>query len=209
MRNVNRPSNEGFEDFDLFSELNNLEIFISKEHILEIDVKKNSYIYLPPNKENYIYEIIYGAVKLGGYSDNGESFVYEILPHQEFFGNLKYLNGQFQEYAKALVDCKIRVYDLDFFKTIIVTNPIITNWFISYLVKRWCSAELKLKNIKEKQIEERIIALQKHYNLQIEDANGKSHILFNLLTKQDMGDLIGVTRQTVASILQKEKQLIF
>ena len=209
MLTINRPNNNGYENFDLFSEINNSNIQFHKEHILEINVKKNGYIYLPPNKENYIYEVIQGAVKLGGYSDNGESFVYEVLPHTEFFGNFKYLNGQFQEYAKAIVDCKIRVYNLDFFKATVLTNPFLSNWFISYIVKRWCAAEVKLKNIKEKQIEERISSLRKHYSVPIEDANGNPHILFNLLTKQDMGDLIGVTRQTVASIIQKEKQLIF
>ncbi|WP_405609417.1 Crp/Fnr family transcriptional regulator [Polaribacter sp. Asnod1-A03] len=209
MYNTTRPNNEGFKDFDLFSEINNLKIFFNEENIQEISVKKNDYIYLPPNKENYIYEIIQGAVKLGGYSDDGESFVYEVLPHTEFFGNFKYLNGQFQEYSKAIIDSKIRLYNLDFFKTTVLINPFISNWFISYLIKRWCAAEVKLKNIKEKHLEERIISLQNHYSVPIEDTNGKSHILFNLLTKQDMGDLIGVTRQTVSSILQKEKQLIF
>ncbi|WP_343328872.1 Crp/Fnr family transcriptional regulator [Polaribacter staleyi] len=207
MKNTIRPVNKDFEEFDLFSQLKSLGIQYDKEHILEIDVKKNGYIYLPPNKDNYIYEVLTGAVKLGGYSENGDSYVYEILPSTEFFGNLKYLNGQFQEYAKALVDSKIRLYNLDFFKTIIVTNPIITNWFISYLVKRWCSAELKLKNIKEKQIEERITALQKQLNIEIIDTKGTPYLLFNVLSKKDMGDLIGVTRQTVASIL--EKQLVF
>ncbi|PQJ71816.1 Crp/Fnr family transcriptional regulator [Polaribacter butkevichii] len=207
MKNTIRPVNKEFEEFDLFSQLKSLGIQYDKEHILEIDVKKNGYIYLPPNKDNYIYEVLTGAVKLGGYSENGDSYVYEILPSMEFFGNLKYLNGQFQEYAKALVDSKIRLYNLDFFKTIIVTNPIITNWFISYLVKRWCSAELKLKNIKEKQIEERITALQKQLNIEIIDTKGTPFLLFNVLSKKDMGDLIGVTRQTVASIL--EKQLVF
>tara|TARA_R110002049_G_scaffold13089_2_gene57403 strand:- start:923 stop:1570 length:648 start_codon:yes stop_codon:yes gene_type:complete len=209
MKNPNRPKNAGFENFDFLTELKKLEISFDKNEILEIDVKKNGYIYLPPNKENYIYEIIYGAVKLGGFSDDGESFVYEALPANEFFGNFKYLNNQFHEYAKAIVDCRIRMYDLDFFKTTVTTNPNITNWFISYLVKRWCSAELKLKNIKEKQIEERIDYLKKLYNIEIVDAKNNSFILYDLLTKKDMGDLIGVTRQTVSSILLKEKKLVF
>ena len=209
MKNPNRPNNSDFENFNFLTQLKKLQISFDKNEILEIDIKKNGYIYLPPNKENYIYEIISGAVKLGGYSDDGESFVYEVLPPAEFFGNLKYLNNQFHEYAKAIVDSKIRVYDLDFFKTMVTNNPTISNWFISYLVKRWCSAELKLKNIKEKQIEERIDYLNKHYNVEVIDAKNNAHILFDLLTKKDMGDLIGVTRQTVSSILHKEKKLIF
>jgi CRP-like cAMP-binding protein len=205
MKNTVPPINNGFENFDLFAQLQDSGILFNKQQVLEIDVKKNGYIYLPQNKENYIYEIICGAVKLGEYSDDGESFVYEVLPANEFFGNLKYLNGQFQEYAKALVNSKIRLYDLDFFKTIIGTNPMITHWFITYLVKRWCAAELKLKYSKEKQIEERISRLQKHYDIPITDTKGSAYILFNVLSKKDMGDLIGVTRQTVSSILQKEK----
>lgn len=204
-----RPINKGFEDFKLLPYLQSLNKPINDQLIFEIDVKKNDYIYLPPNKDNFIYEIITGAVKLGGYSDDGDSFVYEVLPHNEFFGNLKYLNGIFQEYAKALIDCKIRLYDLDFFKNLTTTEPAVTNWFISYIVKRWCSAELKLKTIKEKNIEDKVKSLQEYYNIEVTNTKGQRFLLSNLLSKKDMGDLIGVTRQTVATTLQKEKQLVF
>jgi CRP-like cAMP-binding protein len=59
-------------------------------------MRKNTYIYKPPN-ERFIYEIVSGAVKLGSYSEHGEEFVHDIL-HKDFFGNLRYLNGQFFDF---------------------------------------------------------------------------------------------------------------
>jgi CRP-like cAMP-binding protein len=167
--------------------------------VKEIVVKKNEYIYNPSSEHMYIYEIVDGAVKLGSYTDEGEEFTFDVLIKDDFFGDLKYLNNQFFEFSKALVDTRLRVYSRDFYKKMVVQNPQISEWFISYLVKRWCSAEKKLKKLQEKKVTDKLSFLSSFFNLKIRDAQGVEFIILDLLTQKDRGNLIGATRQTVAN----------
>ena len=167
--------------------------------------KKGELIYIPGEILHHMFEIVEGAVKLGSYSEDGEEVIYDVLSKGDFFGNLKYLNGQFFEFSKVLADTKVRFYDLAFFKEAIVSDHEISDWFHYYLVKRWCSAELKIVKINAKNVMEKLQFLYDRFGYTIEDANGKKFVLFDLLTKKDLGDIIGATRQTVASSLKKFK----
>lgn len=194
-----RPLNETYLAFDLFNYISTNHSSESFGKIREITVKKNEYIYNPSSEHLYIFEILDGAVKLGSYTDDGEEFTFDVLLSTDFFGDLKYLNNQFFEFSKALIDTRIRVYNRDFFKKMVVQAPEVSEWFISYLVKRWCSTEKKLKKLHEKKAQEKLTFLTTYFDLTIQDSHGKSFILNDLLTQKDIGDLIGVTRQTVAN----------
>ncbi|WP_339880730.1 Crp/Fnr family transcriptional regulator [uncultured Algoriphagus sp.] len=194
-----RPINESYLDFDFFGFISSLPSSKSLGMYREILVKKNEYIYNPSTDHLYMYEILEGAVKLGSYTDDGEEFTFDVLFKKDFFGDLKYLNNQFFEFSKALIDTKIRIYHRDFFKKMVVQGPEVSEWFISYLVKRWCSTEKKLKKLHEKKAQEKLTFLTTYFDLTVQDSHGKSFILNELLTQKDIGDLIGVTRQTVAN----------
>lgn len=194
-----RPINESHVDFDLFQHISSSQVSPSLGIIREIVVKKNEYIYNPSTEHLYMYEIIEGAVKLGSYTEDGEEFTFDVLFKKDFFGDLKYLNNQFFEFSKALIDTKIRTYNRDFFKKMVVQSPEVSEWFISYLVKRWCSAEKKLKKLHEKKAFEKLTFVSTYFDLNVRDAQGKSFNLIDLLTQKDLGDLIGVSRQTIAN----------
>jgi CRP-like cAMP-binding protein len=203
------PSNEFYKSFSLFDYLKiNLKINYPGS-ISEVIIAKNNHIYKPPNNEGFIYEIVSGVVKLGSYSDKGEEYVHDILKGGDFFGNLRYLNGQFFEFSKALIDTRIRIYELSYFKKTIINDSNLSDWFISYLLKRWCISEKKLGNITGNPIEGRITFLMKLFDVPVKDANGHKYILFDLLTQKDLGDLSGVTRQTISNILKKKSVCTF
>lgn len=194
-----RPSNESYRNFNFFETISTIhqdEIF---GKVSEAIIKKNEFLYDPSSEHLYIFEILEGAIKLGSYTDDGEEFTFDVLLKGDFFGDLKYLNNQFFEFSKALVDTKVRVYNRDFFKKMVVASPKISEWFISYLVKRWCSAEKKLKKLHEKKPKEKLSFIGSFLDVQINDIHGTTFNLVNLLTQKDLGDLIGVTRQTVAT----------
>ncbi|SFT49180.1 cAMP-binding domain of CRP or a regulatory subunit of cAMP-dependent protein kinases [Algoriphagus locisalis] len=194
-----RPINESYLDFDFFQFISTSQASKSLGMMREITVKKNDYLYNPSTEHLYMYEILEGAVKLGSYTEDGEEFTFDVLFKKDFFGDLKYLNNQFFEFSKALIDTQVRIYNRDFFKKMVVQTPEVSEWFISYLVKRWCSTEKKLKKLHEKKAKEKLIFLSTYFDLTIQDAYGKSFVLNDLLTQKDIGDLIGVTRQTVAN----------
>ncbi|MDO6491735.1 MULTISPECIES: Crp/Fnr family transcriptional regulator [unclassified Cellulophaga] len=200
-----RPDLRDYETFSLYKFLKEKKMDSLNENVFEVVFDKNEYLYEPPKVENYIYEIVTGAIKLGGYSEKGDEYTYAVLHTGEFFGNLMYLNGQFSEFAKALVDVRVRVYDLNFFKKEVKSHPISAEWFFSYLTKRWYMAEKKLCKVNEKSITDKLNFLKTVYNFKVLDANGKAYNIHCLLTQKDKGDLIGATRQTIANALKNNQ----
>ncbi|MGJ8659671.1 MAG: Crp/Fnr family transcriptional regulator [Cellulophaga fucicola] len=200
-----RPDLREYEDFSLFKYLNQKNDDELDEKVFEVIFKKNDYLYETHKVENFVYEIISGVVKLGGYSEKGEEYTYDILHTGEFFGNLMYLNGQFSEFARALIDVKVRVYDLCFFKKEIKRHPISAEWFFAYLTKRWYMAEKKLCKVNERSISDKLNFLKTIYNFKVLDSKGKEHNVYSLLTQKDKGDLIGATRQTIANALKNNQ----
>ncbi|WP_425639767.1 Crp/Fnr family transcriptional regulator [Algoriphagus yeomjeoni] len=194
-----RPNNETYKGFNFFEHISAQKSSQSFGMVREILIKKNDYIYTPSSDHTYMYEIVEGAVKLGSYTEDGEEFIFDVLFKTDFFGDLKYLNNQFFEYSKALIDTRLRVYNRDFFKKMVILNPEVSEWFISYLVKRWCSTEKKLKKLHEKKAKEKLTFLNSYFDIKVSDAEGLEFALIDLLTQKDLGDLIGITRQTVAN----------
>ncbi|AWW32008.1 Crp/Fnr family transcriptional regulator [Echinicola strongylocentroti] len=195
-----RPNNDSYMDFNFHEHIINNYPTESIGKVREMVIKKNDYIYDPSSKHSYLYEILEGAVKLGSYKEDGEEFTFDVVFKNDFFGDLKYLNSQFFEHSKALIDTRVRVYDREFFKQMVIQKPHVSEWFISYVVKRWCSAEKKLKKLNEKRASERLIFLNSFFDIQVMDIHNTPYSLLDLLTQKDLGDMMGMTRQTVANI---------
>ncbi len=201
---MERPLAKNYDKFQLFPYLQQDTGYQLENVVSELTLHKNKYLYKPPMEHMFIYEIIDGAIKLGSYTEEGEEFVYDVVSANDFFGNLKYLNNQFFEFAKTLTSTRLRAYKLSFFKKVIVEEPRIAEWFISYVVQRWCTAEKKLRKINEKSTTEKLRFLQAYFDKNIKDTEGNAYVLYDLLTQKDLGDLIGATRQTIASALKKK-----
>ena len=196
------PGNKLYDDFRIHDHLAAFSSDLDR-HVTTKTFKRGTFIYQPAENMKYMFEVVEGAIKIGSYSDEGEEVTYDVLQKGDFFGNLKYLNGQFFEFSKTLVDTEVRLYELSFFKSVIINDLKVSEWFTFYLIKRWCSAEKKLVKMNSKSIYEKLNFLRQHFGQRVEDIHHKSYVLFNLLTKKDLGDLVGTTRQTVASALKK------
>lgn len=174
------------------------------EHVVkEMTVQKDEHIYIPGQMTNSMYEILSGVIKLGSYGTLGQEVTYDILVSPDTFGNMKYLNGQFFEFAKTAVPTRLRVYQLDFFKKIVTEEPKVSEWSHRNIVRRWSIAEARLLHIRSYNKSEKIEAVCREFDQTVKDAEGRTHNLLSLLTMQDLGDLTGMTRQTVSQTLKK------
>ena len=50
---------------------------------------------------------------------------------------------------------------------------------------------------------ERLQVIYNDFDREIVDSENRKHHLFSLLTKQEIGDLTGMTRQTVSQVIKK------
>lgn len=191
----------------LFAYINSLENCDWHHQVSYLKVAKGEYVYLPHGDLNGMYEVMTGVVKIGGYSAGGEEIVYDILKPGDFFGNLRYFKEGpvFREFAKALTETTVRLYNLSFFKSTIVKDESMAEWFNVYVVSRWCRIERRFFSINANNPSVRIATLERELNALIEDASGRQYIIFELLSQKDIAHLTGTTRQTVASVLRKKK----
>lgn len=188
---------------DLYNYLKTNSKYKVDEVVKHISISKDQHIYIPGQSTHAIFEIVRGAVKIGSYGNQGCEITYDVLSYPDTFGNLKYLNGQFFEFAKTLTPTILRSYHLDFYKKIIVEDPIVSEWFNKNTVRRWSIAEARLFRIRSAGSLERMKIIYDDLNRVFLDAENKNHNLFYLLTNQDLGDLTGITRQTVSQTLKK------
>jgi len=188
---------------ELYDYLKNKSDYDLSEVIKEVTIPKGQPIYIPGQSTFYIYEIISGAVKLGSYGSQGQNVTYDVISAPDTFGNLKYLNGGFFEFAETIVPTRLRTYRLEFFKQIIVTDPFVSEWFNKSTVRRWAQTESRLFHIRSLDRFEKVQSVFNEFDREVTDINHRKHNLFALLTMQDLGDLTGMTRQTVSQILKR------
>lgn len=164
--------------------------------------KKGTYIYVPPNKPAEMFQVRSGVIKIGSYSEDGQEVCYDLLFKQEVFGNLRYLNGQFFEFAKALTDCTVICIDLSFYKKMIVHDPVISDWFNLTTIQRWCRMETRLFKICSLSPFERIRAIYSEFEGIIKDPKGKAVFVPDLLSIVDIAQMTGISRQTVSKLIK-------
>lgn len=169
--------------------------------------KKGEYIYMPPSKPNEMFQLVSGVIKIGSYSSNGEEVCYDFLFQNEVFGNMRYLNGQFSEFAKAASDCKLITYELQFYKWMIVYDPIVSEWFNKMAVSRWCRMETRLFKMCTLTPAQRLVELFNELNREALDTNGKNINLPSLLSDIEIGNLCGLSRQTVSKLLKSYQRI--
>ncbi|MCH7398025.1 Crp/Fnr family transcriptional regulator [Belliella sp. DSM 107340] len=174
----------------------------ARQLIKEQYYKKGEYLYNPPHKPNEMFQIFEGAIKIGTYSEDGEEVCYDILYKNEVFGNLRYLNGQFFEFAKALTDCRVVSYELSFYKKMIVFDPKVSDWFNKSVIQRWCRMETRLFKICTLSPSERIKAIFKEFDDTIIDARSCKVFIPDLLHKVDISQMTGICRQTVSKLMK-------
>ncbi|WP_192347999.1 Crp/Fnr family transcriptional regulator [Algoriphagus sp. Y33] len=173
-------------------------------YVNTVEFEKGELLYQPPQRITPIYEIVKGVVKIGTYSPMGMEVCYDILRPGEFFGNLRYLNGQFSEFAKSLSSMIVREYDSEFFKRITVFEPEISEWFNIQVVKRWSRAEDRLCAVRSLDAAAKVRRILLDFQNHLEDASGRLINLQKIITLQDIADLTGLTRQTVSRVLKEE-----
>jgi len=162
-------------------------------------IKPGDFVYQPADADTNLYLIHKGLVKIGSLGDWGQRVLYDLLQPGELFGDLDYLNEVvFFEYAQAATPVFVFAIDRPAFRHAVTHNPVLAQWFNETIVRRWHRTEIRLLHRNGLSVDDRIRHLQKQYTPLIRDANGQQQRPFDQLSYQEIGDLVGATRQTVS-----------
>ncbi|UHG94149.1 Crp/Fnr family transcriptional regulator [Spirosoma oryzicola] len=162
-------------------------------------VKPGDFIYQPADVDTHVYIIEKGLVKIGSLGEWGQRVLYDLLKPGELFGDLDYLDEVvFFEYAQAATSASVYVIDRPAFRHAVTHNPLLADWFSETVIRRWHRTEIRLLHRNGLIVDDRIRHLQEQYNSSVLDANNQLHRPFDYLSYQEIGDLVGATRQTVS-----------
>ena len=169
---------------------------------------KRDFIYFNNDNADKLYFIHKGAVKIIGYTDDGQEVIKALLHKGEIFGeSAVYGPGKRMDYAQAAEDCEICVISTDQVMEMMRDSDgfgkyihQLLGWRVMYSQKRMES--LLFKDARARIAEFVIEQATKSGRTTLDGAV----VLKNYLTHQEIASFTGTSRQTVTTVLNKFRE---
>lgn len=183
----------------IFSVLGESQIGEVVDKVITRRYKKGQMIFFEGDTADKLYIVNRGKIKVFKYTKEGKEQILYILSEGEFIGDLSLLKrGKFEFNAEALEDTAICTLTKEDFDEVITSHPEITLRILENVHDRVISLENLVQSLSTKDVEVRIAGLLLSFvkNFGKETDEG---ILVDLpLTREEMGNYIGITRETIS-----------
>lgn len=188
----------------LFKNLDCMELLEVVKTIGSREVKKGDILFEEGSISSSLYFINEGKVKLYKYTKDGKEQILSILSKNEFVGELDLLKESHHKFnAKAIDDCKLCIITKDEMKTLMMNNPEIGIKVLESVGEKLAQMEDLVQNLATNDIDARVAYLL----IELIEKYGKREkdkIIIELsITREDMANYIGVTRETISRKLKK------
>ena len=191
---------------------------LSNEEYHELDVSNNfkqategEFIYFEAFNHNNIYFLKNGNIRLGYLDQAGNKIIKDVLCAGDFFGQISLekdnLDGEFAQAVKS--DVSICAFTIDSFNALLKKKPELAISYSKMIGLRMRRFQNRLVNILQKDARTRLLLFLQQL---LHDAPEKMQGLNNdiqipgYLTHEEIGQLIGSSRQTVTTILNDFKE---
>jgi CRP-like cAMP-binding protein len=175
-------------------DLNNVVSLITKKSFQKGDV-----IFSEGEIFDKLFIINGGSIKIYKYNKEGKEQILYILKEGEFLGDLNLLKKDiFKFNATSLESTNICIIHKDDFDTLIKTNPEISIKVLEYAHDRISSLENLVQTLTTKDVEVRLASLLINLSNTFGIKTDKGIEITLTLTREDMANFIGVTRETIS-----------
>ncbi|MBU5677103.1 Crp/Fnr family transcriptional regulator [Alkaliphilus sp. MSJ-5] len=192
----------------IFSNLESKQLEMITGVIIRKKYRKGEVIFLQGSLLDGLYIINNGKIKIFKYTKEGKEQILYILSDGDFFGELSLLKAEEVSFnAEAIEDVNICMIQKKDFDKILALNPEISVKILNVIGGRLSKLETLVQSLGTKDVEARIaqmlLDLAEEFGVQ-----KKNSIEMEIpLTREDMANFIGVTRETISrklSLLQNE-----
>jgi CRP/FNR family transcriptional regulator, cyclic AMP receptor protein len=197
--------------FDLWSVLTDDEY--KELHVLDNykEFKEGEFVYFEAFNHNLIYFIKNGYIRIGYLDKDGKRIIKDILKPGDFFGQISLessnLNGEFAQTIKS--DVSLCSFTIDNFVSLLRTKPQLAIKYSKLTGLRMKRFENRLINILQKDARTRLLLF---LNQLLQESRNKKQVsqtqihIPNFLTHDEIGQLTGISRQTVTTLLNELKE---
>lgn len=188
----------------IFENLNDEELLEIVKIINHKEYAKGDIVFSEGNVANTLYFINEGKIKLYKYTKDGKEQILHVLSEGDFFGELELIKpSKYTFNSKAIIDSKICTLTKDEMREIMMKNPEIGIKVLETVGERLAKVESLAQNLATNDVDSRmaylLIDLMEKYG-----EPTKENISLKLpLSREEMANYIGVTRETVSRKLKK------
>ena len=188
----------------IFENLNNEELLEVVNSINHKEYNKGDVIFTEGNVANTLYFINEGKIKLYKYTKDGKEQILHVLSEGDFFGELELIKpSKYGFNAKAIVDSKICTLTKDEMKDIMMGNPEIGIKVLEAVGERLSKVESLVQNLATNDVDSRMAYLLTDLMEKYGETIGNNISIELPLSREDMANYIGVTRETISRKLKK------
>ncbi|WP_294346324.1 Crp/Fnr family transcriptional regulator [uncultured Clostridium sp.] len=192
------------KEISIFSSLDSSELTEIIEKMNHKRVNKNDVVFLEGEKAKTLYFLNVGKIKIYKYTKDGKEQILHILSEGDFFGELNLLKeSKYRFNAKAIEESKICTLSKENFKEILLYKPEIAIKILEIMGERLSALENLAQNLATNDIDARITFLLKNLSDKYGEISNNDIIINLPLTREDMANYVGVTRETISRKLKK------
>lgn len=183
----------------IFSGLEDVALEKITDLIMQKRYKKGQIICFEEDISDKLYIISQGKIKVFKYTKEGKEQILYILSEGDFIGDLSLLKkSQFKFNAEALEDVIVCTLSKNDFDKILKQNPEIALRILEVVHDRIIKLEDLVQSLSTSNIEARIARLLLGFINDFGIIKGKDIELTIPLSREDMANYIGVTRETIS-----------
>ena len=188
----------------LFNNLDCTELLEVVKAIGSKKVIKGDVIFKEGSISNSLCFINEGKVKLYKYTKDGKEQILSILSKNDFVGDLELLRESTHKFnAEAIEDCKLCIITKDEMKTLMMNNPEMGIKILESVAEKLSQMEELIQNLATNDIDARVAYLLIELIEKYGDRKEDKIIIELSITREDMANYIGVTRETMSRKLRK------
>ncbi len=183
----------------IFSVLTEQQLAKLTEKIMHKNYKKGQIIFFEGDISDKLYVINKGKIKIFKYTREGKEQILYILSEGDFVGDLSLLKkDEFKFNAETLEDANICVLTKDDFDSMVKESPEIALEILQVVYDRIVKLENLIQSLSTKDIEARIAGLLLGFVKDFGVYRGDVIELELPLSREDIANYIGVTRETIS-----------
>jgi CRP/FNR family transcriptional regulator len=196
----------------------NLWSQVSEEEYRDLNVvdnykeaKQGQYVYFEAFQYNMIHFIKKGYIRLGFLDENGQRVTKEILKKGDIFGQIilekNDLGGEFAQAIKS--DVSFCSFTIENFKNLLKKRPEMAIRYSKLVGLRLKRFENRLLNILQYDVKTRLL---RFFEQMAADQSSQTSLpgdsirIPNVLTHEEISNLIGASRQSVTTLINELKQ---
>lgn len=188
----------------IFENLNNEELLEIVKTINHKEYIKGDVIFAEGNLANTLYFVNEGKIKLYKYTKDGKEQILHVLSEGDFFGELNLIKlSKYSFNAKAIVDSKVCTLTKEEMKDIMMRNPEIGIKLLETVGERLAKVENLVQNLATNDVDSRMAYLITDLMEKYGESSGNNISIKLPLSREEMANYIGVTRETISRKLKK------